>query len=99
MHALTDYALQPEWMGSHKRPHQPQDLDKHLEPWWWSMGAHGLLNGLGVWVITQSVLLGVLETAVHFLLDTAKAQGDLTMQQDQYGHWASKVGWAWLSTH
>lgn len=96
-HALTDYVWQSEMMANRKRPQFMLYPGDSYGPWWWWMLAHGLINGLGVSLVTLSTTLGVLETGVHMSLDYAKAKGYLSTEQDQLGHLMSKVLWAWLA--
>ena len=97
-HALTDYALQSDFMSNRKRPsmsrHTQQD---EYGPWWWWMGAHSLINGLGVAVVLSNWQLGIAETVVHGLLDIAKCHGKLTTKQDQALHLLSKFLWVCLA--
>ena len=103
-HALTDYVLQSPEMAKRKQPRPrlfegPDTVEKSIYgPWWWWMLAHGLINGLGVLYVTQSVPLSMGEVVVHCTLDTLKSLGYLTTNQDQVGHLASKGWWAWLAT-
>lgn len=95
-HAITDYVLQPEWMGRHKgaflEPPHPS-----YGPWWWSMSAHGLVNAAGVLYITQNVWLSMGEWVVHCVLDIQKQQRKLSATEDQIGHLLSKLAWALLA--
>ena len=90
-HALTDYALQPEWMAQHKSPLNPPP--EKLGQWWWVLTAHGLINGLGVALILGVWWIGALETAAHMWMDYAKCLKRLTVKQDQALHLLSKVLW------
>ena len=92
-HALTDYVLQPEWMGRHKGAFL--ELPHHsYGPWWWSMAAHSLVNAAGVLYVTQRLWPSVGEFVVHFLLDTLKQQGKISATEDQTGHLLSKLIWS-----
>ena len=96
-HALTDYALQSDFMSNRKRPFMSRHT-QHDEygPWWWWMGAHSLINGLGVALILGWTF-GVAETFVHGMLDVSKCQGKLTTKQDQALHLLSKGLWLLLA--
>src|SRR3990167_8163236 len=94
-HALTDYALQPEWMAQHKSPLNPPP--EKLGQWWWVLTAHGLINGLGVALILGVWWLGVAETVAHFTIDRAKCLKRLTAKQDQILHLLSKILWVCLA--
>ena len=92
-HAVTDYALQSDFMASRKRPSKSRHLSDEYGPWWWWMTAHSLINGLGVAIVLSSWYLGVAEAIVHGLADTYKCQGKITTYQDQALHLLSKVVW------
>lgn len=97
VHALCDYVLQPEYMAKLKRPGGGTAEERQrYGPWWWWMGAHSLINGLGVTYITQEPILGMAEALVHGSLDTLKCRGMISSNQDQLGHLLSKVLWATL---
>ena len=105
-HALTDYVLQPEVMAKQKDP-----LARRVEkvgPWWWMMGAHALVNGGGVALVTGQLLLGTAEALLHGGVDTIKClmcSGGMEDVEtvrlwtwiDQGVHVASKLLWALLA--
>ena len=93
-HALCDYALQPEWMAKKKSPERESGFNEKCGPWWWIMGAHSAINGLGVGWVTHSYLFGILETLLHFATDTNKCLGTLSTEADQFIHVTSKLAWA-----
>ena len=101
-HALTDYVLQSPEMSRRKQPRArlfegPDTVERaQYGPWWWWMLAHSLINGMLVGYLLHWWVLGLLETLVHFGLDTAKGMGKLTTTQDQVGHLLSKVVWMLL---
>ena len=47
------------------------------------MTAHSLIHGGLVWLVTQSITLGVLETFAHFGIDCMKCENSLTPNQDK----------------
>lgn len=102
-HALLDYQLQLDPLATMKDPDYPDGVNiaewdrQKFGPWWWSMGAHGILNGGGVALATGRIDLGIAESVVHFCLDTAKCKGWITTNQDQFGHVVSKLIWGYLS--
>ena len=95
-HALTDYAWQSEFIATYKDPLKTTGRDK-VGPWWWSMAAHGLINGLGVSLVTGSLWLGIAETILHSVTDTLKCVHRINTWTDQSVHLASKVVWAFLA--
>lgn len=95
-HALTDYAWQTPTIAKYKHPKYDDEGRTHLGPWWWTMGAHALINGAGVAWVCRSWQLGVVETGVHFVIDTLKCLGVLSARSDQALHLVSKIAYAWI---
>lgn len=97
-HAFTDYAWQTEVIAKYKNPNylDPEGR-KHLGPWWWTMGAHGLINGGGVALVTGLWWLGVAEVVVHTSTDTLKCNGRVGVYGDQAVHALSKLLWAGIT--
>jgi hypothetical protein len=86
-HALCDYPLQGDFLSRHK--HWSYDRD-----WWIYMLAHCLIQGGMVWFVTGSLLAGVLELFLHYLIDCAKNQGWTGIWMDQFLHVACKLVYA-----
>lgn len=87
-HALCDFALQNEYISVHK---SRKGGEGH---WGWVLGAHALIHGGGVYYATGGILLlGILETIAHGLIDYRKCQGQLTYSQDQLLHIVCKIAW------
>lgn len=95
MHALTDFVLQDEWMYKFKHP--DAIVPPNAGAWWWWMTAHGLVNGLGVALITGSAGLGLAETLAHMTIDTLKCTKRISANIDQVGHLTCKVLWSVLT--
>ena len=94
-HALADFALQGEAMGAGKNRHNEvhQKAGKHFPSWQYWLTAHSLIHGGAVYLITGSLLLGVVETVLHGLIDFCKCEGWLNFHQDQALHIACKIGY------
>ena len=92
-HALADYVFQTPKLGRLKQKNYRGKDRKIYGPWWWSMTAHALVNGFFVGYIMHWWVIGLLETAVHFGLDTMKSEKKIDRDQDQLGHLISKVVW------
>lgn len=88
-HALADYPLQGDFLARGKNRWQPI----LGVPFYHPLAAHAVIHGASVGVITGSLALGILETAVHAVIDDAKCAGRLTFNQDQALHIACKVLW------
>jgi len=61
------------------------------------MGAHVVIHGAMVWLITGSWQLGIAELLIHAGVDDAKCGGKLTFNQDQAIHLACKFAWALIT--
>ena len=89
-HALADYPLQGDFLSRAKNRAAPIPG----VPWYQAMGAHVVMHGALVWLITGIWWLGVAELVIHFATDDAKCRGKLTFNQDQAIHLVCKVSWA-----
>lgn len=92
LHALLDFPLQGDAVAINKNPNAKTELQKHV-PWYYWLGSHALAHGFGVWFVTQSALLGVLETVAHFFIDLAKCNKWFSIHVDQILHIVCKVLW------
>lgn len=92
-HALADFVLQPEAMGRGKnRNNEIHSGDQSMFPHWsyWMTG-HSLIHGGIVFLVTGNILLGLIESLAHWVVDFLKCEGRLTMHQDQAIHVMFKV--------
>ncbi|WP_199097195.1 DUF3307 domain-containing protein [Dyella sp. ASV21] len=89
VHALCDYPLQGDFLSRAKNRANPIPG----VPWYQALGAHALIHGGAVALLTGIWWLGVLEVAAHFAIDDAKCRGRLTFNQDQVLHVLCKVIW------
>lgn len=97
-HALGDYALQTEWIATNKNRHfrdsLSPDAQKNMQVIWpHLLTAHSLHHGLLVYLISQSIVLGVAETVVHWLIDFAKCEKWFGFHMDQALHILAKLIW------
>lgn len=99
-HAIADYALQSEKMIVRKDPrHWTQNsFEDKYGPWWWTMAAHSLINGLAVFLATGLLLPAISETVTHFISDTLKCAGKINTNSDQIIHITCKLVWAVYAT-
>ena len=97
-HALADFVLQPEAMGYGKnRNDKIHDKENSLFPvWWYWLTAHSLVHGGVVYLITGSLVLGLVETALHWMTDFSKCENWISVQQDQGIHIGSKVAYCFF---
>lgn len=91
-HALADYPLQGEFLARAKSRFSPMPG----VPWYQAAGAHAVIHGGAVGAITGSLLLGVLETVGHMLIDDLKCGRRISYNIDQLLHVLCKVLWLGL---
>ena len=90
--AVTDVALQTEWMGYVKGRYHMTVVDEF--PWYYAMGAHAAVNGAGVWFVTRSPWLGLTELGIHFITDHMKTKNRISIHQDVAIHIISRAVYA-----
>ena len=98
-HALADYPLQGDFLARAKNHRAPVvAANGQAFPWPLALGAHALIHGGVVALVTGSVLLGVAEVCAHFLIDFATSEGWTGGYfGDQAEHVACKLVWAALA--
>jgi len=72
-HVVCDYPLQGDFLAKAKNRVMPIPG----VPWWQALGAHALMHGGAVWMLTGVWWLGALEVLAHALIDDAKCTGKL----------------------
>lgn len=88
-HAVADYPLQGDFLSRAKNRFAPVPG----VPWWQGLGAHALIHGGAVYLITGSLWLGLAEMAVHAVIDDTKCAGRISFNTDQALHVACKCMW------
>lgn len=91
-HAVCDYPLQGDFLAKAKNRTAPIPG----VPWYQALGAHAIMHGAAVALITKRPILGVAEAIIHAITDDAKCRGKLTFDQDQAIHAGCKALWALL---
>jgi len=91
-HALADYPLQGEFLAKAKNRFAPVPG----VPWYQALGAHAVIHGGAVGVITGSIVLGVLEALSHMLIDDLKCGHRISYNVDQLLHVVCKFAWLGL---
>nr|WP_250808541.1 DUF3307 domain-containing protein [Neorhizobium tomejilense] len=89
LHYLGDFGLQTAHIAHGKNRIKPLEGCHWFHP----MMAHCTIHGGFVYFATGSLILGLLETAVHFLIDDSKCNGRFGEHVDQALHIACKVLW------
>jgi hypothetical protein len=94
-HAVADFPLQAGPMAVEKCRRSPTDLQRTV-PWYYWLTAHAVIHGGAVYLVTNSLFLGLLETVVHWVIDFAKCEGRTNIHVDQLLHVLCKVAWCLL---
>ncbi|NCF13310.1 MAG: DUF3307 domain-containing protein [Verrucomicrobiaceae bacterium] len=84
-HAVADFPLQGVFLSETKnRNHKlSQDLNTKSPQGVWNCGA--------VWLITGSVVLGLAEFFLHWIIDFAKCENWAGFNTDQFLHYGCKI--------
>ena len=88
VHALTDFQLQNGAMHDHKIREQ------NISYWYYWMGAHALICGGGVYIVTSSLGFAIAETIIHFVIDAIKSDNRIGFHTDQCLHIISRIIYA-----
>jgi hypothetical protein len=88
-HAVADYPLQGDFLARAKNRAMPIPG----VPWFQALGAHAIMHGGVVWVLTVHPLLGLAEVAAHACIDDAKCIGKIGFNTDQALHVVCKLLW------
>jgi len=97
-HALGDYVFQRDIMAKSKSRHA--DIFKTAGPrfpaWYYWLGSHALVHGGAVFIVSGSLLLGVVETVLHFLIDFCKCEHWFNLHVDQILHILCKLAYVYV---
>jgi hypothetical protein len=86
-HVVCDYPLQGDFLSRAKNHKQPIPG----VPFYQALGAHALMHGGAVWLLTGLWWLGVIEIAMHSFIDYLKCDGRIGFNVDQSLHTACKI--------
>lgn len=86
-HALADFPLQGDYLARVKQRSKASSISE----WLIALTAHSLIHAGGVWLVTGSVTLAVIELLLHWLIDLGKGEGYYGYVADQVLHLACKV--------
>ena len=89
-HVVCDYPLQGDFLARAKN----HKLPIPGVPFYQALGAHALIHGGAVALLTGSLWLGLAEIVLHVGIDYAKCDGRTTLNQDQALHVICKLLWA-----
>lgn len=84
VHFLCDSALQGDFLAKNKVRY---NFDGQYNPiWWWALTAHSFIHALGVYIVTNSLIMAVFMLISHWVVDLLKGEGHLDFNQDQLCH-------------
>lgn len=86
-HYIGDFALQNDFIAKFK-------VQGSAPFWFHVLIAHCMIHGLGVYLATGRVELGLAEVLAHGIIDSLKGRGQLSFNTDQAIHLICKVIWA-----
>jgi hypothetical protein len=95
-HALGDFPLQGDFLARGKNRHLPSPIlaDGDRSPkrvWLYCLTYHAIIHAGLVWIITGSVVVGVIELVVHWFIDAMKSENAFGFEADQWLHIATKA--------
>lgn len=86
-HALADFPFQGEYLARMKVRTQAGNISE----WVVALTAHSLVHAGAVWIVSGSVILGVAELCLHWIIDLGKGEGKFGYAMDQCFHLACKL--------
>ena len=97
-HAIADFVLQPDAMGFGKnRNNDAQKTKGAVFPhWYYWMTSHALVHSGAVYIITGSIVLGLIELVLHWIIDFSKCEHWFNVHVDQSLHVACKIAYCVL---
>ncbi len=90
-HALFDYPLQGEFLAKYKNRHFKENGNEINGLWLHCLTSHSLLHAGGVWLITGSFIIGVIEFVLHWIIDFLKCEGMTSFHTDQILHLLCRI--------
>jgi hypothetical protein len=94
-HVIADFPLQGLFLSEAKNRHlqvsQPVETKSPRGLWFQGMSAHSLIHCGAVWLITGSVILGLMEFVFHWIIDFAKCENWIGFNTDQFLHYCCKL--------
>lgn len=87
VHVLADFPLQGDYLARQK---VRRDATSRTD-WLIALSAHSVIQAGGVWLLSGSLLLGMAEFVLHWLIDLAKGEGKFGIVVDQCLHLSCKL--------
>ena len=85
-HALFDYPLQGDFLSRNKNRHYKDENNNVKGLWIHCLTSHSILHAGSVWLITGSFVIGIMEFALHWVIDFLKCEGVTNFHTDQFLH-------------
>ena len=85
-HALFDYPLQGDFLSRNKNRHYKDENNNVKGLWIHCLTSHSILHAGSVWLITGSFVIGIMEFALHWVIDFLKCEGITNFHTDQFLH-------------
>ena len=97
-HAVSDFVLQNDAMGAGKnRTNKLQErTGLQFPPWYYWLLTHALVHGGAVYFITGNLALGLIETALHTVIDFGKCEHWYGIHVDQALHILCKLAYVYF---
>ena len=97
-HVMGDYVLQRSIMATSKSRHAEifKTASSRFPPWYYWMAAHSIVHGGAVYLVTGSLMLGLIETALHFVIDYGKCERWYGVHSDQGLHILCKLAYVYF---
>lgn len=91
-HALADFPLQGPFLSEAKNKYKPVPGF----PYQIALLNHCIIQAGFVWLATGSMFFGILELVLHWIIDSEKNKGTISVKTDQQLHLWCKVFYAIL---
>ena len=88
-HALADFPLQGSYLALKKVRSQADSYSEYII----ALSAHSVIHAGAVWLVSGSLLLGMIELVLHRTIDAAKGNGKFGIVTDQMLHLVCKLGY------
>ena len=85
-HALFDYPLQGDFLSRNTNRHYKDENNNVKGLWIHCLTSHSILHAGSVWLITGSFIIGIMEFALHWVIDFLKCEGITNFHTDQFLH-------------
>ena len=96
-HVMGDFVFQRSIMATSKSRHAEiyKTAGPRFPPWYYWLGAHSFVHGGAVFLITGNLVLGLVETGLHFLIDFCKCEHWIGIHTDQALHMLCKAAYVY----